>query len=137
MLENTMQRPPQLGLRHLALTVIKLEACVKFYHEILGMSIEWQPDDDNVYLTSGTDNLALHRAPADFGKTQHQALDHLGFIVASPEIVQTWYTYMQDQQVTMKSGIKQHRDGAHSFYCLDPDQNAIQIIYHPPISTKI
>jgi hypothetical protein len=27
-----------------------------------------------------------------------------------------------------------HRDGARSFYCQDPDGNAVQILYHPPIS---
>ena len=27
----------------------------------MGMQVEWRPDPDNVYLTSGNDNLALHR----------------------------------------------------------------------------
>ena len=29
---------------------------------LLGFAVEWEPDPDNVYLTSGCDNLALHRA---------------------------------------------------------------------------
>jgi hypothetical protein len=39
------------------------------------MRVVWEPDPDNVYLSSGTDNLALHRAPAG---TTSGALDHLG-----------------------------------------------------------
>lgn len=131
-----MQRPQQLGLRHLALTVTHLEACVTFYRDIIGMTIEWQPDADNVYLTSGNDNLALHRAKTDINHRNPQALDHLGFIVKTPEEVQRWYDFMDANQVTLKSPVKAHRDGAHSFYCTDPDGNPVQIIYHPPLVSK-
>ena len=54
------------GLRHLSLIVVNLEECVHFYTDLLGMSVEWQPDANNFYLSSGNDNLALHRAPSDF-----------------------------------------------------------------------
>lgn len=54
-------RPAQLGLRHIALFVDELELCVEFYTQLIGMSVEWQPDADNVYLSGGCDNLALHR----------------------------------------------------------------------------
>ena len=33
----------------------------RFYVDLLGFEIEWEPDADNVYLSSGHDNLALHR----------------------------------------------------------------------------
>jgi len=63
-----MQKPkPTNGLRHVALFSQNLEACEKFYTELLGMQIDWRPDPDNLYLTSnGKDNFALHRAPKDF-----------------------------------------------------------------------
>ena len=54
--------PAHAGLRHVALYVEDLEKCVTFYTEVFGMDVEWQPDADNVFLTSGNDNLALHRA---------------------------------------------------------------------------
>ena len=38
-----------------------------FYVDVLGFRVEWEPDPDNVYLTSGVDNLALHRAPGAAG----------------------------------------------------------------------
>ena len=50
-----------MRLSHLALTVQNLEAAVDFYGRILGMEVVWQPDPDNVYLSFGADNLALHR----------------------------------------------------------------------------
>jgi catechol 2,3-dioxygenase-like lactoylglutathione lyase family enzyme len=124
-----------LGLRHLALKVKNLEACVKFYVELLGMHIEWQPDADNVYLTTGHDNLALHRAPENYQRSQNQALDHLGFIIATAGEVDHWHEYLSKQGVNIEQGLKTHRDGARSFYCEDPDGNIVQLIYHPPLSS--
>jgi catechol 2,3-dioxygenase-like lactoylglutathione lyase family enzyme len=74
-----MHRPPAtLGMRHVALNVNDVGACERFYVGLLGMTVEWRPDADNVYLTSGNDNLALHRAPGVAGG-QSQRLDHIGF----------------------------------------------------------
>jgi len=128
-----MTKLTTLGLRHLALTVKNLEDCVHFYTNRLHMTIEWQPDDDNVYLTSGHDNLALHRAPDGFSPDKHQRLDHLGFIVKTPEEVDQWHAYFLENNVTIKAKPRTHRDGARSFYAADPDGNIVQMIYHPPL----
>lgn len=125
-----MQKKIINGLRHLALCVKNLEECTKFYTDLLGMRIEWQPDSDNVYLTSGNDNLALHRAPDKFDpNSHHQRLDHLGFCLPTPEEVDQWYDYLVSHNVQIKAKPKTHRDGARSFYCADPDGNIIQFIY--------
>jgi catechol 2,3-dioxygenase-like lactoylglutathione lyase family enzyme len=132
-----MNKPkPTLGLHHVALFVKQFEACIEFYHKLLGMQIEWQPDANNIYLTSGTDNLALHRAKEDFQANSYQRLDHIGFIIAELPEVDKWYEYFRNQQVPIKTVPKTHRDGARSFYCLDPDGNAIQMIYHPPLVNR-
>ena len=132
-----MKKPNKIkGLRHLALTVTQLEACITFYKDIIGMEIEWQPDPDNVYLTSGNDNLALHRAPKDFTREKYQTLDHLGFILATPEDVDQWHEYITKQNITPLSPPKTHQDAARSFYCQDPEGNSVQLIYHPPISQQ-
>src|SRR5262249_17951175 len=120
-----------LGLRHLALKVKNLEETVKFYCDILKMKLEWQPDNDNYYLTSGNDNLALHRAPADFNPEKHQRLDHFGFILKTPEDVDAWYDYFVKNNVIIKAKPRTHRDGARSFYAEDPDGNIFQMIFHP------
>src|ERR1700694_3570914 len=57
-----MERPRHNGLRHLALNARDLDAMKRFYVDLLGFEVEWEPDPDNVYLSSGADNLALHRA---------------------------------------------------------------------------
>ncbi|HEV2613525.1 MAG TPA: VOC family protein [Gammaproteobacteria bacterium] len=122
-----------LGLRHLALTVKQLEACVSFYSDVLGMRIEWKPDADNVYLSTGNDNLALHRASENFKKDKCQALDHLGFILKTPEEVDSWCEYLKSKKVIIRAEPKTHRDGARSFYCEDPDGNLVQMIFHKPL----
>ena len=72
---------PTIGMRHVALFVKNYEATEQFYVDLLGMRVEWRPDGNAVYLTSGNDNLALHRVEHDFcgnsGEGQH--LDHIGF----------------------------------------------------------
>lgn len=129
-----MQRPGSTsGLRHVALYIQNFEKCLTFYIEMLGMRIEWAPDPDNIYLTSGVDNLALHRAKfGDFSSAQR--LDHIGFILETPEAVDAWHAFFINRGVEVKCTPRTHRDGARSFYCLDPDGNAIQMIYHPPLS---
>jgi len=130
-----MKRPPATGgLRHIAVFVSDLEACEAFYVDLLGMSVEWRPDNDNVYLTSGNDNLALHRATASFNTEQNQKLDHIGFIIKSPEEVDQWFEFLQHHNVKVRQPPRTHRDGARSFYCYDPANTVVQIIYHPPIS---
>lgn len=126
-----MQKPkPTAGLRHVALYAKNLEKCVHFYTELLGMKLIWQPDADNFYLTSGTDNLALHRAPADFAPAKHQHLDHIGFFLTEREEVDRWYDYLRANNVEIKAAPKDHRDGTRSLYVTDPDGNVVQIIYY-------
>jgi catechol 2,3-dioxygenase-like lactoylglutathione lyase family enzyme len=132
-----MPRPSHLGLRHLALNVRDLAAMKAFYVDLLGFEVEWEPDPDNVYLTSGPDNLALHRAEGEPGPGTGGALDHLGLIVASAELVDAWAAYLDAHQVALDMRPKTHRDGARSCYFRDPDGNRVQIIHHPPISGRL
>jgi catechol 2,3-dioxygenase-like lactoylglutathione lyase family enzyme len=131
-----MPRPSHLGLRHLALNVRRMAEMKAFYVERLGFQVEWEPDPQNVYLTSGRDNLALHQAggqepwPAGEG-----ALDHLGLVVASADQVDAWAAFLESQGVALDMPPKTHRDGARSCYFRDPDGNRVQIIHHPPISS--
>ncbi len=132
-----MQRPkPTAGLRHVALYVTHFTDCEYFYTQLLGMTIDWRPDADNLYLTSGHDNLALHRAPADFILAKHQRLDHIGFFLNERDDVDIWHLFLQTHQVKIKAPPKDHRDGTRSFYCADPDGNTVQMIYVPNYSTN-
>ena len=118
-----------LGLRHVALSVVELEACVEFYKS-LGFTIDWHPDANNVYLTSGTDNLALHKGQAAIG---HQKLDHIGFMLKEEQDVDDWFEFLKAKSVNIVAAPKTHRDGSRSFYCKDPDGTIIQMIHYSKI----
>jgi catechol 2,3-dioxygenase-like lactoylglutathione lyase family enzyme len=142
MKSSIMERPTHAGLRHLALNATRLAEMKSFYVDLLGFTVEWQPDDDNIYLSSGIDNLALHRAsgggkPADAGPAAAGGvLDHLGLIVRKAEDVDQWAAFLESRGVRLDAKPRTHRDGARSCYFSDPDGNRIQIIHHPPISDK-
>jgi len=119
------------GMHHVALYVEDLAASEYFYVSLLGMEVEWRPDELNVYLTSGNDNVALHQAESEI--TGVQRLDHIGYILKSPELVDEWYEFLLSHDVKMKTRPKTHRDGARSFYCYDPGGTVVQMIYHPPL----
>jgi catechol 2,3-dioxygenase-like lactoylglutathione lyase family enzyme len=130
-----MKRPTEhFGLRHVALNVRDLGASEHFYVDFMGMSVEWRPDPDNLYLSSGSDNLALHRTQASEFDGVAQRLDHIGFFLSTPEAVDDWYAYLKKQGVSVRNPPRTHRDGARSFYCYDPDGVVVQLIYYPPVA---
>ena len=126
--------PLLLGLRHVALNVRNVAKAAEFYTEVLGMKLEWLPDKENAYLTSGKDNLALHELPAGSEPGLVQTLHHIGFIVRAPEQVDEWAERIRHKGIALAQEPKTHRDGARSIYFRDPDGLLIQLLYHPPIS---
>ncbi|MEZ4450609.1 MAG: VOC family protein [Nannocystaceae bacterium] len=132
--------PPSLGLRHLALFVdsARFDAVVRFYRDGMGMRVDWEPDPDNVYLTSGADNLALHRArPEQAIDLATSPLDHLGFCMPTAAAVEAWYAWLRDRADDLGlpaiGPVKRHRDGATSFYFRDPAGHQVQMIHIPSI----
>jgi catechol 2,3-dioxygenase-like lactoylglutathione lyase family enzyme len=133
--------PRPLGLRHLALWVPSglFDATARFYREGMGMAVDWAPDADNVYLSSGADNLALHRARADQEiDLSRSPLDHLGFCMPSAAAVRGWFERLsaaaEALEITITAEVKVHRDGATSFYLRDPAGHSVQVIHIPSVS---
>ncbi|NOT22520.1 MAG: VOC family protein [Nitrospiraceae bacterium] len=137
-----MTVPLHRGLRHVALRVTNLARSRAFYEQLLGMKVVWEPDSDNVYFSSGTDNFALHQIPsselAAYQPTTGQLLDHIGVILESPEAVERMYQEVEARLPVLGGQLvklpKQHRDGSYSFYFSDPDGTLIQALYEPTIS---
>jgi catechol 2,3-dioxygenase-like lactoylglutathione lyase family enzyme len=120
------------GMRHLALRVSDVARAAEFYERVFGMRLVWQPDPDNIYLSSGCDNLALHRdAPGD---PSAGALDHLGFVVPSITDLEAGWRWAQAERLDIVHPLRHHRDGSVSFYIRDPDGNVIQLLFEPSIS---
>lgn len=125
--------PPLIGIRHVALFSADLEASERFWVDVMGYTVEWRPDPDNVYLSAGTDNLALHR-PAAPVRPGPDRLDHIGLAVPRPEDVDAWADHLARHGATIVAPPKQHRDGSRSLYFRDPGGIAVQIIHHGPLS---
>jgi catechol 2,3-dioxygenase-like lactoylglutathione lyase family enzyme len=125
------------GMRHIALKVSNASRAKAFYCDHFGMNVIWEPDPQNIYLSSGCDNIAIHEVSADFtaGAAELQ-LDHLGFIVVSIERVQELEQEFASKGVKIVHPFKVHRDGSASFYCADPDGIVIQVLYEPTLSRQ-
>lgn len=130
------------GIRHLALRVKNLRRSQNFYEGLFGMKVVWQPDGDNVYLSSGSDNLALHQIAAaeqhEYDSARGQFLDHFGFLMDSQESVDRLFQSVERHVGRYGGAVvkvpKRHRDDSYSFYLADPDGNVIQVLYEPTIS---
>lgn len=128
--------PPMLGMWHVALNVRDVELMRVFYVEVLGYTVEWAPDPDNVYMTRGRDNIAIHRsesAPAP-GAMTRGSMDHIGFVLETPGQVDLWADWLAERGYSPEVAVKTHRDGARSFYIRDPEGNLLQFIFHPPLA---
>jgi catechol 2,3-dioxygenase-like lactoylglutathione lyase family enzyme len=124
------------GLRHAAIHVSDVARSSAFYQQVLGMAVVWEPDPQNVYLSSGCDNLALHGSLENSGSTGAGRLDHLGFIVDTVERVKQLEREFRALGVVILQPFKIHRDGSASFYCADPDGIVIQMLYEPSLSAQ-
>lgn len=125
------------GMRHVALKVKDVAQSKQFYQERFGMEVVWEPDPQNVYLSSGCDNIAIHEVSAEYAANAvERQLDHIGFVVESIERVQDLERDFTAHGVKIVHPFKIHRDGSASFYCADPDGVVIQLLYEPTLSKQ-
>jgi catechol 2,3-dioxygenase-like lactoylglutathione lyase family enzyme len=125
------------GMRHIALKVKDVTRSKRFYQDVLGMDVVWEPDQQNVYLSSGCDNIAIHGVSDAFANAaEERQLDHLGFVVEDVERVMALEKEFIAKGVPIVHPFKVHRDGSASFYCADPDGIVIQLLYEPQLSRQ-
>ena len=124
-------------MRHIALKVKDAARAKEFYCRLFGMEVVWEPDPQNIYLSSGWDNIAIHEVPKEFSQgAAEMQLDHLGFVVESIGRVKELEQEFVSQGVKIVHPFKIHRDGSASFYCADPDGIVIQLLYEPTLSEQ-
>lgn len=121
-------------MRHVALRVADLERSKRFYAEVFGMSVIWQPDSGNAYLSSGCDILALHQETRS-QSLEPEALDHIGFFVPALTDLERDFAWVRAQSIPIVHPLRHHRDGTSSFYVRDPDGVVIQVLYDPNLKT--
>ena len=122
-----------LGMRHVALYVKDMAATRGFYEDLVGLTPIWVPDPDNVYLTSGADNIALHTAPDGHVFTGGN-LDHMGFLYRSIQGVDDVYERLASGGVPIVKERKLHRDDSYSYYANDPDGVLVQFLFEPNVA---
>ena len=128
--------PPTKGIRHVALQVRDMGRMEAFYRDVLGYVEEWRPAPGELYMTRGSDNLALHAVAGAPGEPRESRLDHLGLLMSRAEDVDAWAAWLAARGVVLDTRPRTHRDGARSFYARDPEGNRIQFLWHPPIADK-
>jgi catechol 2,3-dioxygenase-like lactoylglutathione lyase family enzyme len=115
-----------------------MAAMERFYCDVLGYEVEWRPSAEELYITRGEDNVALHARRASVSahpaSTPDSRLDHIGLLMDRPEHVDAWAKYLEEKGIKLDTAPRTHRDGARSFYLRDPEGNRLQFLYHPPIS---
>ncbi len=131
----TFVPPPTKGIRHVALLVREMGPMEAFYRDVLGYVEEWRPSPEELYLTRGSDNLALH-AGAPKGEVRESRLDHIGLVMSRSDDVDAWAAWLEARGVALDTRPRTHRDGARSFYARDPEGTRIPFIWHPPIADK-
>jgi catechol 2,3-dioxygenase-like lactoylglutathione lyase family enzyme len=126
------------GIHHIGLPVNDMERAVKFYTEILGMTIAKLGRDDmggklnRADLRSGSDMVALFQRPHPVEKNalQEEGATHQAFVVA-PEDFELAVKKMKDWGVKIHDVTTVERATGRGFYFFDTEGNLLQL-YAPP-----
>jgi catechol 2,3-dioxygenase-like lactoylglutathione lyase family enzyme len=122
---------------HIVLTTRDLDACIRFYRDVLGMKLETfrTPTEERLALKFGQQKINLHVWGKEFTPRAHVAapgtLD-LCFIasIPLPEVI----LKLKEKQIAILEGPVK-KTGAlgpmNSVYVRDPDLNLIEISVYP------
>ena len=130
------------GVYHIGIPVNDMERAVKFYTEILGMTIAKLNRDDmgdklsRADLRSGNDMVVLFQRPNPVEKDalEEEGATHQAFLV-DPEEFELAVKKMKEQGVKVHSVPTVERPSGRGFYFFDPEGNLLQL-YAPPQAGK-
>jgi len=126
------------GIHHIGIAVNDMERAVKFYTEVLGMTVAKLSRDDmgdklnRADLRSGNDMVALFQRPHPVEKNalQEEGATHQAFVVA-PEDFELAVKKMKDWGVKVHDVLTVERATGRGFYFFDTEGNLLQL-YAPP-----
>ena len=122
-----------LGMDHFVLTTQNLEACLRFYTEVLGM--EQTKTSGRFILRFGSQKINIHTRPAEFlPAAEHPVAGSLDLCFEIEDDIEAVLAELKSKNAQLVTGIVE-RNGAkgkmRSVYLRDPDGNLIEIAsYH-------
>ena len=115
------------GLNHITLRVNEIERAEAFYGGLLGFELEKKMGRSMAVYRIGGDSIVLVEAETGYDRSSRDyRVDHFGFTVPSPEIVDEFANYMKENEVTIISGPANRKNGRFVFIT-DPDGNMIEV----------
>ncbi len=115
------------GINHITLRVNDIKRSEHFYGEILGFKLEKKMGQSMSTYRIGEDSLVIVEAETSYDQeSRDYRVDHFGFFVESPEIVDLMAEHFRTNNVTILSGPANRKTGRFIFIS-DPDGNMIEI----------
>lgn len=115
------------GINHITLRVNDIKRSEQFYGEILGFKLEKKMGQSMSTYRIGEDSLVIVEAETSYDQTSRDyRVDHFGFFVESPDIVDQLAEHFRINNVTILSGPANRKNGRFIFIS-DPDGNMIEI----------
>lgn len=115
------------GINHITLRVNNIEKAEAFYGGLLGFKLEKKMGKSMAVYRIGSDTIVLVEAETRYDQqSRDYRVDHFGFTVPNPEIVDEMAKFMKEKEVTIISGPANRKNGRFLFIS-DPDGNMIEI----------
>ncbi len=127
-----MYTPKPTKLGHLVLKVKDVQASVKFYQEVVGLSVSDWIDDRMVFMRSSSDHhdLALLQLPPDQIANQdplQSRIEHFSYHVESIDEIKQIAQMLQQRGIEIDRGVGRHGPGDNTFIVFrDPDGNNVE-----------
>ena len=127
-----MYTPSPKKLGHLVLKVNDVQVSLKFYQEVVGLTVSDWIDDRMVFLRSASDHhdLALLQLPAHHVGQQapeNSHLEHFSYHVESIEDINAIAVMLQERGIEIDRGVGRHGPGDNTFIVFkDPDGNNVE-----------